>query len=506
MFLTSYKTFLSEQKKNRAIFFSPLRNEEIFSLALGNNDDSAFLHLNNTAYQFLRKKMFDNAYKLFRVSINNFPSNYILYLNMVDYYKATGDKERAYIYFSRAEVVKYKKSEIFSDTTLKIDSAIKAEYHDFSNHIGQEFLAPEYLVTTIVNALLKKGMADRAFDLYKMNLSNYPYSFALYEEIGNYYTKRDKKVKANEYFSKSLKMQYKLPENFFDSSFAPQEYIKSYFQNISNKKHQIVLPPILMINKLYNYFFITKNYKKALDLIKMNVDNFPKSWDSYARMSELYRTIGDTTKANQLKQQSITIKNIYLPESRNGTVAIADTTFNTGVTNPVCSKNCPTILIDEAHNNRGFTAGNSYKPFATLMTNDGFKVIRGQSSFTKQLLAKTNIVVTVLPGVMPDSEIQILNDWVIKGGAMLAVTDHDNSQCDGLFKSFGVETNEVSLTGDSLHGIFAKDRSAPGHGFIVFREEDKLLGDHVILKKKESNRENKTSTNIFGKIDCRTPG
>lgn len=482
MFINAYKIFLSAQKEAGGKLNTPSQNESAYALALGNNDDNAFVHLNDAAYFFHRKKQFEKAYKLFKASIDNFPPNYTLYKNMLDYYKATGDKERAYIYFSRAEVVKYKELDIFSDTTLKIDSAIKAEYQGFSNNIGHEFQAPEYLVTTIANALLKKGMADRAFTLFKLNLTNYPYSFALYDEIGNYYAKKNNKEKANEYFSKSLKMQYKLPENFFDSSFAPQEYLKSYFQNISNQKENIVLPPILMINKLYNYFFTVKSYKKAEDLIKMNVDNFPKSWDSYARISELYRTIGDSAKANQFKRQSLSIKNIYLPESRNGAAIIADSTFNTGVINPVCSNNCPTILIDEAHNNSGFTALNRYKPFATLMTNDGFKVIRSQTPFTKQLLTKTNIVVIAGPRGISETEIQVLKDWVIKGGAMLVVTDHDNSQSDGLLKSFGVETNEVSLTSDSLHGIFAKDGAISGPGYIVFREEDKLLGNHVILK------------------------
>ncbi len=479
--LNAYKTFLLDQKDAGGILSIPVQYNLQFSLALGNNDDNAFIHLNDAAYVFLRKKQFEKAYNILKASINNFPPNYVLYQNMVDYYKATGDKERAYVYFSRAEVVKYKKINILSDTLLRIDSAIKAEYRNFSDNIGYEFRAPEYLVTTIANALLKKGMADKAFDLFKMNLSNYPNSFALYEEIGNYYTKRDNKEKANEYFSSSLKIQYKLSDNFFDSSFTPLGYIKSYFQNMSNQKGHLVMPPILMINKLYNYYFTTKNYGKALDIIKMNVDNFPESWDSYARMSELYRAIGDTTKANQFKRQSLKIKNVYLPDSRNGAAVIADSTFNTVVVNPVCSKNCPTIIIDEAHYNSGFTAVDRYKPFATLMINDGYKVVRGREPFTKQLLAKTNVVVIAGPRLMPDSEIQILKDWIIKGGAMLAITDHDNLQFDRLLKSFGVETNEVSLTQDSIHAMFAKD-GVQGQGYIVFSESDKLLGNHVIVK------------------------
>ena len=69
--------------------------------------------MNDAAFVFLEKKQFKKAYKLFKASIDNFPPNYTLYKNMGDYYKATGDKERAYIYFSRAEVVKYKENVSF---------------------------------------------------------------------------------------------------------------------------------------------------------------------------------------------------------------------------------------------------------------------------------------------------------------------------------------------------------------------------------------------------------
>ena len=232
MFINAYKNFLSAQKEAGEELNTPRQNESAYALALGNNDDHAIVHLNDAAFVFLEKKQFDKAYKLFKASIDNFPPNYTLYKNMLDYYKAKGDKERAYIYFSRAEVVKYKELDIFSDTTLKIDSAIKAEYHDFSNNIGHKFVAPEYLVTTIANALLKKRMADRAFALFKLNLTNYPYSFALYEELGNYYSKRDNKEKANEYFLKSLIMQYKLPENFFQSPFNVKEYIQTHYNDL----------------------------------------------------------------------------------------------------------------------------------------------------------------------------------------------------------------------------------------------------------------------------------
>jgi hypothetical protein len=83
--------------------------------------------------------MFEKAYRFIKASIESFNPNSILYQNMMDYYKAIGDKGRAFIYFSRAEVVKYKRPDIILNPSLKIDSAIKAEYQSFSKAINQNF-------------------------------------------------------------------------------------------------------------------------------------------------------------------------------------------------------------------------------------------------------------------------------------------------------------------------------------------------------------------------------
>jgi len=161
---------------------------------------------------------------------------------------------------------------------------------------------------------------------------------------------------------------------------------------------------------------------------------------------------------------------------------IADTTFDTRVAAPICQTNCPVILFDEAHNNYHKAAGR-YKAFASLMENDGFKVIRGLTPFTKGLLGQANVVVIASPGAINVSEIQILKDWIQQGGSLLAITDHDNLTFDELLYSVGAETQEISITLDSLHSSrYRQDGVTINPGSIYFSETDGSLGNHPILK------------------------
>src|SRR6516225_2724494 len=72
----------------------------------------------------------------------------------------------------------------------------------------------------------------------------------------------------------------------------------------------------------------------------------------------------------------------------------ADTNFNTKIAHPayaVATKH-PRVLFDEAHHNF-HTASGRYKPFADLMTSDGYQVIPNQEKFTKVVLQKGDILV-----------------------------------------------------------------------------------------------------------------
>lgn len=52
---------------------------------------------------------------------------------------------------------------------------------------------------------------------------------------------------------------------------------------------------------------------------------------------------------------------------------VADPNFDAKVAKPAYTRNGPKVLFDEAHNNF-HTASGRYKPFADLITNDGYQV------------------------------------------------------------------------------------------------------------------------------------
>jgi hypothetical protein len=51
----------------------------------------------------------------------------------------------------------------------------------------------------------------------------------------------------------------------------------------------------------------------------------------------------------------------------------------------------PRLLFDEAHNNF-HTADGRYKPFASLMTNDGYQIIPNRETFSRQVRSKGDIL------------------------------------------------------------------------------------------------------------------
>jgi hypothetical protein len=71
---------------------------------------------------------------------------------------------------------------------------------------------------------------------------------------------------------------------------------------------------------------------------------------------------------------------------------VADPNFETKVAHPAYTKNGPKVLFDEAHNNF-HTAGGRYKPFADLITSDGYQVTPNKEKFSAQVLKGFNILV-----------------------------------------------------------------------------------------------------------------
>ncbi len=114
----------------------------------------------------------------------------------------------------------------------------------------------------------------------------------------------------------------------------------------------------------------------------------------------------------------------------------ADNAFDVTVAHPAYIGVHPRVAIDEAHHNFHTYSGR-YKPFASLVANDGYEVSPNRDKFTNEALRKCEVMVIAnamaaetmgSPGAaksaFTDDECQAVRDWVRAGGALLLITDH----------------------------------------------------------------------------------
>ncbi|MBU0755246.1 MAG: DUF4350 domain-containing protein, partial [Planctomycetes bacterium] len=139
----------------------------------------------------------------------------------------------------------------------------------------------------------------------------------------------------------------------------------------------------------------------------------------------------------------------------------------------------PKVLIDEAHNNF-HTAEGTYKPFASLLERDGYRMERGRARFDKHLLEPCRILVISDPMLLKDesppysdAEVKIVHAWVRKGGSLFLITDHfpDPPAIEKLAAAFGVTLNN----GYVMNG-YPDAKEKP----LLFERAKETLGEHAV--------------------------
>jgi hypothetical protein len=179
----------------------------------------------------------------------------------------------------------------------------------------------------------------------------------------------------------------------------------------------------------------------------------------------------------------------------------ADPGFVVRVARPTFTNLHPRVAIDEAHHNF-HTAVGRYKPFADLMTNDGFLVSRNTEALDGQTLERCDILVVANAtaanaggndgapsSAFTEDECSAVQRWVWAGGALLLITDHEpfGSASVALAQRFGIVMN-TSGTIDPAN----TDQKAGG---LVFTRESGLVVDHLItLGRDLSERINRVET------------
>jgi len=170
---------------------------------------------------------------------------------------------------------------------------------------------------------------------------------------------------------------------------------------------------------------------------------------------------------------------------------VADPDFSIRVDRPAYKKKGPKVLFDEAHNNF-HTASGRYKPFADLITSDGYEVTPNKEKFSAATLKGFQILVISNALGAPQmntpeashaaftaEESDAVRDWVKRGGSLLLIADHApmGSANQILGERFGIDMSK-QYTLDEQN--YEKETDNPG--LIVYTRESGRLADHAITR------------------------
>jgi len=180
---------------------------------------------------------------------------------------------------------------------------------------------------------------------------------------------------------------------------------------------------------------------------------------------------------------------------------MADPDFNAQVAKPAYSKRGPKVLFDEAHYNF-HTATGRYKPFADLITSDGYQITPNKQKFSADVLKGYDILIisnaigsermseaAANNPAFTDAEADAVRDWVKGGGALLLIADHApmGSANQILGQRFGIDMSKM-YTVDEMNYEKASDNP----GFIIYTRESGRLADHPITNgRNQSERVNR---------------
>ena len=178
-----------------------------------------------------------------------------------------------------------------------------------------------------------------------------------------------------------------------------------------------------------------------------------------------------------------------------------DTTWTPTVAHPAYASNGPRVEIDEAHLNFHTATGN-YRPFATLLRRDGYRVDANTAPFTRDSLAAFDVLVianarggtgldALASPAFTAEECAAVREWVRGGGSLLLIADHApfGTAAEALSLQFGVDMSK-GWTLDTTPGTTEGNPS-----FLRYDRENGLLGTHPILQgRNEGERVSKVVT------------
>jgi len=134
---------------------------------------------------------------------------------------------------------------------------------------------------------------------------------------------------------------------------------------------------------------------------------------------------------------------------------IVDPDFTTSVEHPAYTASGPMVAIDESHNNL-HTASGQYKPFADLLTSDGYRVSALTRKFEPGVFTGIDVLViananarSFTAPAFTEAECDAVRDWVRDGGSLLLISDHApfGTSAANLAERFGVTMGKGWVAG-----------------------------------------------------------
>ena len=173
----------------------------------------------------------------------------------------------------------------------------------------------------------------------------------------------------------------------------------------------------------------------------------------------------------------------------NNNSAKSDNDFDVSVSDPKLKSIKPRVLFDEAHKNH-HQIETTYKPFATLITNDGCSVKSTDKPIDKTALTNTDvyIIATAMgkedPGdksPFTQTEVDLLEQWVKDGGSLLLITEHFpfGLAMSPVLNKFGVQVHNGYTEDTLLNNKEVRD------ALLFTKSKGNLNSTHPILEKVE---------------------
>ena len=176
---------------------------------------------------------------------------------------------------------------------------------------------------------------------------------------------------------------------------------------------------------------------------------------------------------------------------------VVDPDFKVTVERPAYKGNGPTVAIEEAHSNF-HTASGQYKPFAELLTADGYRVVPSTQKFSTDTLKGISVLVVtnanarnLTDPAFTEAECDAVRDWVRAGGSLLLIADHApfGASAANLAARFGVSMGKGWVFEPTSSGLTTQ---------LTFSRDNGLLGVHPILRGRDSSEQIRTVRTFTG--------